>query len=222
MKARLEPEVIAMRAAKEFKDGDCVNLGLGIGGLCANFIPEGRTVFFHAEIGVVGYGHVLSKEEAHKADIDLLDAGGQFVASKPGMCFMDHALAMAIPRGGHLDVSVLGALQVSEKGDLANWSLGDVTDCNIGGAMDMVAAKRVIICMTHTNKKGETKILKKCTLPLTCPKCVDLIITDIAVIEITRDGLLLREVAPGWTPEEVQALTEPQLKVAEDLKEIEL
>jgi acetate CoA/acetoacetate CoA-transferase beta subunit len=222
MKTRLEPEVIAMRAAKEFRDGDCVNLGLGIGGLCANFIPEGRTVFFQSETGVVGYGHVLTEEEADKADIDLIDASGQFVATKSGMCFMDHAMAMAIPRGGHLNVSVLGALQVSEKGDLANWSLGDPADCNIGGAMDSVAAKKVIICMTHTNKKGEPKILKKCTLPLTCPNCVDLIITDIAVIEVTKDGLLLKEVAPGGTPEEVQASTEPQLIVADDLKEIEL
>lgn len=222
MKAKLKPEIIAMRAAKEFQDGDCVNLGRGIGGLCANFVPEGRTVFFQSEMGVVGYGHVLTEEEADDVDLDLLDATGLFVAPEPGMCFMDHALAMAIPRGGHLDIAVLGALQVSERGDLANWSLGEPGDCNIGGAMDSVAAKKVIICMRHINKKGEAKILKECTLPLTCPNCVDLIITDMAVIEVTKSGLLLREVAPGWTPEEVQAFTEPQLIVSEDLKKIEL
>lgn len=222
MKPTLQPEVIAMRAAKEFQDGDCVNLGRGIGALCANFVPEGRTVFFQSETGVVGYGHVLTEQEVDEADVDLIDATGLFVAKKPGMCFMDHATAMAIPRGGHLDIGVLGALQVSEKGDLANWSLGGPGDFNIGGAMDSAAAKRVIICMRHINKKGEPKILKKCTLPLTRANCVDLIITDIAVIQVTKGGLLLKEVAPGWTPGEVQASTEPPLMIAEDLKEIEL
>ena len=224
MKARLEPEVIAMRVAKEFQDGDYVNLGFGLGTDAASFIPPDKTVILHSEQGVLGFGRILDEGEEELADYNLTNAGGQFVAPTPGMCFFNHVDSFAMVRGGHLDVTVLGALQVSEKGDLANWSLdpeGKVG--NIGGAMDMpVGIKKVIVAMEHTTRHKHIKILKKCTLPLTCPTCVDLIVTDLAVIDVTPQGLVLKETAPGWTVEEVQSLTEPKLIPADDLKEMEL
>ena len=224
MKARLDRGTIALRAAKEFQDGDYVNLGGGIPTLCRLFIPEGKSVVFHSENGLMGYGPILTEEDRRQWDFDLTIAGGEFVAPLPGMCITDHATSFAIVRGGHLDVTVLGALQVSERGDLANWATTEgISDALIGGAMDMpVGVKKVIITMEHTTKEGKPKILKECYYPLTARGCVDLIVTDIAVIEVTEDGLVLKEVAPGWTPEEVQVLTEPRLKVAEDLREIEL
>jgi 3-oxoacid CoA-transferase subunit B len=223
MKVRLSREIMAMRAAKEFFDGAVVNLGIGIPTLCSSFIPEGRTVIFHTENGALGFGSVLTQEEMELADIDLINAGGQFIAPLPGMCFFHSADSFAMIRGGHIDITVLGGLQVSEKGDLANWLFPERGIGNIGGGMDLAAgARKVIVTMEHTTKNGNPKIVKKCSFPLTAKECVDLIITDIAVIEVTPQGLLLKEVAPEWTPEEVQALTEPRLIVAEDLKEIEL
>lgn len=223
MKARLDREVIALRAAKEFQDGDYVNLGAGIPSLCPNFVPEDRTVIFHSENGLIGYGPVLTEEDWEKADFDLINAGGRLVAPLPGMCFVDHAMSFVIARGGRLDVAVLGALQVSEKGGLANFTTGTLVDSGLGGAMDIAyGAKKVIVTMEHTTKKGVHKIVRECSYPLTCKECVDLIVTDVAVIEVTKEGLQLREVAPGWTAQEVQAITEAPLIISKDLKEIEL
>ena len=223
MKERLSEETIAMRAAKEFKDGDCVNLGVGIPNLCALFVPEGRTVLFEAENGVLGYGPILLEDELDKVDIRYVDAGMRFFTPQAGMSFFDMDISFDMIRGRRLDITVMGGYQVSEKGDLANYRRpGDAT-LGIGGSMDLaIGAKRVIIAMEHVTKEGEPRILKRCTYPLTGKECVSLIVTDIAVIEVTRDGLLLKEVAPGWTAEEVQDLTEARLIVADDLKEIEL
>ena len=223
MKTRLSRDTMALRIAREFFDGAVVNLGIGIPTLASSYIPEGTTVIFHTENGALGFGHVLLEEEAGKADINLVNAGGQFVDRLPGMCFFNHAESFDMIRGGHIDITALGAFQISEKGDLANWFYPPRGVGNIGGGMDLAFnAKRVIIAMEHTTKDGQPRVLKECTFPLTAPRCVDLIITDIAVIEVTEKGLVLKEVAPGWIPEEVQALTEPKLIIAEDLKEIEL
>ena len=217
---RLDREVMAMRAAREFRNGDVVNLGIGIPTLASNYIPEGRTVLFHSEGGVLGYGPMLDDEEG---DIDLTNAGGQFVAPIPGMSFFHSADAFAMIRGGHIDVTVLGALQVSKKGNLANWMLPERGVGNVGGAMDLAAgAKRIVVVMEHTTKEGSPKIVRECSYPLTGVACVDLIVTDLAVIEVTPEGLVLVEHAPGFTGEEIQALTEPKLIVSPELREIEL
>jgi len=207
--------------AKEFRDGEVVNLGIGIPTLASDFIPEGRSVIFHSESGVIGYGSIADPE---MADWDLINAGGEPVTSLPGMCFVDCVEGFNMVRGGHVDTTVLGAYQVSEKGDLANISPGKIPrPTSIGGSMDIaVGAKRTIVAMTHTTKNGEPKIVKECTRPLTAKQCVNLIVTDLAVIEVIKNGLLLREIAPGFTVEEVQAVTEPRLIVSEELKEIEL
>ncbi len=219
-KQRLDREVIAMRVALELQDGDVVNLGLGIPTLCSQFVPEGRTVSYHSESGVLNYGPMAEEGEE---DIDLINAGGQFLAPVPGMSFFNSADAFAMIRGGHVDVTVLGALQVSEKGDLANWMLPERGVGNVGGAMDLAAgARRVIVAMEHSDKKGNPKVVRECTYPLTGTECVGLIVTDIAVMEVTARGLVLKEVAPGWMAEEVQAETEARLIVPPDLKDIEL
>ncbi|MDO8670755.1 MAG: 3-oxoacid CoA-transferase subunit B [Dehalococcoidia bacterium] len=221
MKARLERECMALRVAKEFQDGYLVNLGIGIPTLAADFVPEGRTVLFHTENGAIGFGPIAGNPADY--DIDLINASGQFITPLPGISFFDSALSFAIVRGGHLDVAVLGALQVSEKGDLANWLNPRRGVGNVGGGMDIaVGAKKLIVVMEHTTKEGEPKILTRCTYELTAKACVDLIVTDLAVIEVTKDGLVLKEIAPGFTVEEVQALTVPRLLVASDLKEIVL
>jgi len=206
--------------AKELQDGDVVNLGIGIPSLCSQFVPEGRTVLYHSESGVLNFGPIAEEGEE---DVDLINASGHFLAHVLGMSFFHSADAFAMIRGGHIDVTVLGALQVSEKGDLANWMLPERGVGNVGGAMDLaVGAKRVIVSMEHVDRNGSPKIVKECSYPLTGKGCVNLIVTDIAVIAVTPDGLVLREVAPGWTPEEVQSETEPRLIIAPDLREIEL
>jgi 3-oxoacid CoA-transferase B subunit len=220
MKIRLDEQTIALRAAKEFQDGVVVNLGYGMPGLCANFIPEGRTVFFQSENGVLGYGELAPDEEK---DYELINACDQPVTRQPGMCFFDSGISFDMIRGGHIDIVVLGAYQVSEKGDLANWGRPGRPATGMGGAMDLaIGAKRVIVTMIHTTKEGEPRIVKQCTYPLTAKECVSTIFTDIAVIEVTPRGLVLKEIAPGWSAEEVQKLTQPKLIVTSDLKEIEL
>jgi len=217
---RLDEQTMALRAAKEFEDGLVINLGIGIPTLAVNFIPSGREVMFQTENGALGFGPVARVEEA---DIDLVNAGGQPVTRKPGMSFFDHAESFSMIRGRHLDLCVLGGLQVSEKGDLANWLIPGREPGGMGGAMDLaVGATRLVIVMTHTTNKDEPKILKECSYYLTAPRCVSLIITDIAVIEVTEKGLVLKEIAPGWTVTEVQRLTAAELIPASDLKEIEL
>ena len=224
MKERLSREVIAMRIAKELFDGAVVNLGIGIPTLVSSFIPEGTEVIYHTENGALGFGPVVTDEEfEEKADIDLVNAGGQYVSPLPGMCFFHHADSFLMIRGGYVDITVLGVLQVSEKGDLANWMFPGRGVGNIGGGMDLAFNANRVICATeHTTKDGTLKIMKKCTIPLTAPECVDMIVTDIAVIEVTEKGLVLKEVAPGWAAEDVQDLTEPKLIIAPDLKEFEL
>jgi len=224
MKQRLSRELIAMRVAKEFFDGAVVNLGIGIPTLVAGFVPEGIDVIFHTENGALGFGPIVTPDEfKEKADIDLTNAGGQYVTPLPGMCFFHHADSFLMVRGGHVDIAVLGVLEVSEKGDLANWMFPGRGVGNIGGGMDLAFnAKRVICATEHTTKDGKPKIVKKCSIPLTAPECVDLIVTDIGVIEVTKKGLVLKEVASGWTPDEIQAVTEPKLIVAPDLKEVSL
>lgn len=224
MKARLSREVMAMRIAKELFDGAVVNLGIGIPTLVSSYIPEGMTIIFHSENGVLGFGSVVTAEEfAEKADIDLINAGGQYITPLPGMCFLHHADSFAVIRGGHLDIAILGGLQVSEKGDLANWLIPERGVGNIGGGMDLAFnASKVIVAMEHTTKDNRPKILKNCTFPLTAPECVDLVVTDLAVIEVTGKGLLLKEIAPGWTANEVQQFTEPRLMISPELKVVEL
>jgi 3-oxoacid CoA-transferase len=221
IKPRLDREIIAMRAAKELKTGDYVNLGMGMPGLCALHIPEG--VVFQAENGALGYGPLLMDDETEKAEFHYVDAGGRFFRKAPGMALFDILTSFSMIRSGRL-ISIMGGLQVSEKGDLANWNPGGgIFGGTLGGGMDLAwGAERVIITMEHTTKEGKPKIVKECTYPLTAKECVDLIVTDLAVIEVARNGLLLKEVAPGWTAEEIQALTEPKIIVNPDLKEIEL
>lgn len=220
-KYRMDEQTMALRVAKEFQDGMIVNLGVGIGTQCINYIPEGREVLFQSENGALGFGPIVPSPD--EADINLLNAGGQPVRRMPGMSFFSHDEAFVMIRGKHVDLTVLGAMQVSEKGDLANWALPGRGLGNIGGSMDLASgAKKVIVVMTHVTKDNKPKILKKCTLPLTAPECVNLIVTDIGVIEVTSEGLVLKEVLPGWTAAEVQELTEPKLIIAPDLTEIEL
>jgi 3-oxoacid CoA-transferase B subunit len=220
MKTGLDEQTIALRAAKEFGDGMVINLGYGMPALCANFIPEGRTVFFQSENGVLGYGPLGTDEEK---DYELINASDQPVTPLPGMCFFDSAVSFDMIRGGHIDMVILGAYQVSEKGDLANWGRPGRPATGMGGGMDLATGcKELVVMMLHTTKERGPRIVRQCTFPLTAKNCVNKIFTDLAVMDVTRKGLILREVAPGWTAEEVQGLTEAKLIFAEDLKEIEL
>jgi 3-oxoacid CoA-transferase subunit B len=225
MKERLDDQTMALRVARELQDGWYVNLGFGIPTLVANLLPEDKEVIFVSENGLIGFGPIVSKEEAAKMGWKYVDASAQPVAPAPGMAIVDYAEAFDIIRGGRLDLTVLGGLQVSEKGDLANWRLPIYKGRGgtIGGAMDLAAcSRRVFVVMSHTEKSGKPKVVRECTYPLTARKCVDLIVTDVAVIEVVNDGLLLKEVAPGWTVDDVQAITEPKLLISPDLKEIQL
>ena len=214
MEEKLTEEIMALRAAKEFRDGDVVNLGAGIPSLCALFMPEDRTVMVHSENGALGYGGIIFEDEYELVDINYIDASGRYFRPKQGMSFFDMGVSFDLMRGGRVDITCLGAYQVSEKGDLANWSRPGDPSLGIGGAMDLIyGARKVIVIMEHVTKKGEFKVLKECAYPLTGKACVDLIVTDIAV---------LKEFAPGWSVEEIQKLTEPKLILADDLKEIEL
>jgi 3-oxoadipate CoA-transferase beta subunit len=205
-KVRWTREQIAQRAARELPDGAYVNLGWGIPNLLADYLPEGITVYFHSENGILGMGR---RARPGEEDFDLVDAMKMPVTLTPGASFFHQADAHLMTRGGHLDVAVLGAFQVSERGDLANWKVPGAKGVGaIGGAMDIAAGtKRVIVCMEHTTRDGQAKIVRECTYPLTCIECVDSIVTDVAVIDVTEHGLLLRDMAPGWSAEEVQEIT---------------
>jgi 3-oxoacid CoA-transferase B subunit len=205
-KPRLTREQIAQRAALELPDGAYVNLGWGIPNLIADYLPKEITVYFHSENGILGMGR---RAKPGEEDYDLVDAMKVPVTLIPGASFFHQADAHLMTRGGHLDVAVLGGFQVSKKGDLANWKIpGAKGSGGIGGAMDISAgAKQLIVCMEHVTKDGSPKIVKRCTYPLTGLECVDTIVTDLAVIDVQPVGLVLREVAPGWTSEEIQQLT---------------
>jgi 3-oxoacid CoA-transferase B subunit len=221
VKTRLTREQIAQRAALELPDGAFVNLGWGIPNLIADHLPPGISVYFHSENGILGMGR---RAKPGEEDFDLVDAMKVPVTLVPGASFFHQADAHLMTRGGHLDVAVLGGFQVSEEGDLANWKVpGAKGSGGIGGAMDIAAGtKLLIVCMEHTTKEGAPKIVQECTYPLTGLACVDTIVTDLAVIDVRANGLTLREVAPAWSPAEVQQLTGAKLTIPAHLPEMRL
>ena len=208
-------EIIAARVAKELKDGDVVNLGIGLPTMVANFLPPGVDITLQSENGFLGLGPAPAPGNE---DMDLVNAGAQYVTVKPGACFFDSATSFGIIRGGHVDATILGSLEVDEEGNLANWIVPGKMVPGMGGAMDLVVgAKKVIIAMQHTNK-GVPKILKRCTLPFTAVKVVDLIITEMGVMRVTPNVIVLDELHPDYTIEEIQAATEASLIISQNLQ----
>ncbi|HRY33213.1 MAG TPA: CoA transferase subunit B [Bacteroidales bacterium] len=216
----LDKNGIAKRIAKELKDGYYVNLGIGIPTLVANYIPSGMEVILQSENGLLGIGPFPPDDEV---DADLINAGKQTVTAVTGASFFDSSLSFAMIRGGHVNLTLLGAFEVSEKGDIASWKVPEKLVKGMGGAMDLVAsAKRIIVAMQHTNKEGESKLLRQCTLPLTGVGCVKRIVTDLAVVDVTENGFKLVERAPGISVEEIIKATEAPLLVEGDIPEMDL
>ena len=216
-KKPLDRQAMCNRLAMEFQDGWMVNLGIGIPTLCSNYDFGDRSIIFHSENGVIGYGPMAAQGGE---DVDLVNAGGQNVTLVKGAAIVHHADSFALIRGGYLDATVLGSYEVAENGDFANWKTEGRKGGGIGGAMDLaVGAKRVFIAMEHTTREGRPRLLKSCTLPLTGAGVVKLVATNLGLFEVTPEGFLLREIAPGYTPEEIQAVTEARLNVSKDLTE---
>ncbi|TMI80394.1 MAG: CoA transferase subunit B [Bacteroidetes bacterium] len=214
----LTKEQIAQRIARELKDGFYVNLGIGIPTLVANYIPRGIKVVLQSENGLLGIGPF---PEQGQEDPDLINAGKQTITTVPGSAFFDSAMSFGMIRAGKVDLTVLGAMEVSEKGDIANWKIPGKMVKGMGGAMDLVAsAKNIIVAMMHTNPKGESKVLSHCTLPLTGVRCVKKVVTDLAVLDVTEAGFRLLERAPGVTVEEIKSKTEGKLIVEGDVAEV--
>jgi 3-oxoacid CoA-transferase subunit B len=216
----LTKEQIAKRIALELKDGYYVNLGIGIPTLVANYIPEGVEVILQSENGLLGMGPFPFEGEE---DPDLINAGKQTITTIPGSAFFDSAMSFGMIRAGKVDLTVLGAMEVNDRGDIANWKIPGKMVKGMGGAMDLVAsAKNIIVAMQHVNKAGESKLLKECSLPITGIACVKKVVSELGLFEITEDGFVLMEIAPGVTVEDVKAKTEGRLLISPDLKQIEI
>lgn len=211
----LAKEIIAKRVAKELKEGQLVNLGIGLPTLVANYIPKEMNITFESENGIVGMGQMAASGEN---DPDIINSGGEYVTLLPQGAFFDSSMSFALIRGGHVDVAVLGALEVDEKGNLANWIVPNKIVPGMGGAMDLaIGAKKIIVAMQHTGK-DKPKIVKKCTLPLTAKAQVNLIVTELCVIDVTSDGLLLKEIHKDTTIDEIKSLTDASLIVPDNVK----
>ena len=216
-KPRLQRQAMCDRLAMEFQDEWIVNLGVGMPTLCSNYVDPDKSLVFHSENGVIGYGPLAP---AGQEDKHLVNAGGQNVTAVPGMAIVHHADSFALIRKGMVDVTVMGAYEVAENGDFANWRIPTRKGGGIGGAMDLAAcAKRVFIAMEHCTRDGQPRMLRRCALPITAPGAVTLVATDLGLFRVTPLGFELREPAPGWTPEEIQALTAATLIIPEDLQE---
>ena len=220
LKTKLTRQQMCDRLAMEFQDGWIVNLGVGMPTLCSNYVDTSREIINHSENGVVGYGPLAAEGEE---DRHLVNAGGQHVTPLDGMAIVHHADSFMMIRGGMIDVTVMGAYEVAENGDFANWRIPSRKGGGIGGAMDLAAgAKRVFIAMEHTTREGEPRMLQRCTLPITAPGVVKMLVTDLGLFGITPEGFQLLENAPGWNPEEIQELTAAKLSISPNLKDFRL
>lgn len=215
-KETLTRQAMCDRLAMEFQDGWIVNLGVGMPTLCSNYVDPAKDIIFHSENGVIGYGPLAPEGQE---DVYLVNAGGQKVTAQPWMSIVHHADSFGLIRSGRIDVTIMGAYEVSENGDFANWRIPTRKGGGIGGAMDLAAcAKRVFIALEHTTRDGQPRLLKRCQLPITAPGVVTLVVTDLGLFEVTPDGFLLRENAPGWTPDAIQTRTEAKLLVPQKVQ----